>query len=138
MGRWLIKSDPGSYGASDLERDRRTVWDGVTNAAAVKNIRAMAVGDDVLVYHTGEERAVVATARVVSPPRDARGAGRASAVVDVEFGSWLASPVPLAAVKADPQLADFALVRIGRLSVMPVSDAQWRKIIALSKRPHAD
>lgn len=134
MARWLIKSDPGTYSAADLERDGRTTWDGVSNPAAVSHIRAMAAGDELLVYHTGGERAVVATGRVVSAPRDAAAGERRSAVVEVAFGGWLKSPVPLAAIKSEPGLADFGLVRIGRLSVMPVSAEQWRRIVAMSKR----
>jgi predicted RNA-binding protein with PUA-like domain len=132
--RWLIKSDPDEYSAADLERDGTTVWDGVTNALAQKHMRAMSAGDDVLVYHTGDEKAVVAVARVSAAPRpDPKDKSGKLSVVALAFARWLPSPASLSTIKADKSLADFALVRIGRLSVMPVTAAQWKRIEAISK-----
>src|SRR5438046_2494267 len=127
--RWLVKSDPDAYSFADLVRDRKTTWDGVANALALKYIRAMRKGDEVLVYATGKEKAVIGRATCVSD-----GYGD-PAVVDLAAGAPLARPVTLAEVKADPFFADFALVRIGRLSVMPVTGAQWKRILEIADRP---
>jgi predicted RNA-binding protein with PUA-like domain len=130
MNRWLIKSDPHDYSAHDLARDGQTTWDGVRNAVALKNLRAMQPGDAVLVYHTGGEKAVVATASVAAAPRpDAKDAKLA--VVELRFEDWLVSPATLRAVKADAFFADFALVRQARLSVMPVTDEQWKRLLKM-------
>ncbi len=126
MAFWLVKSDPEDYSAADLERDGRTVWDGVRNALAQRHLRGMRPGDGVLVYHTGAERAVVARATVVGVPREA--ADGSGATVELEFAGWLPRPVPLAEIKADPALAGLALVRQGRLSVMPVTAEEWRRL----------
>jgi len=133
MKRWLVKSDPDEYSAADLERDRQTAWTGVKNPLAQKHLQAMSPGDAVLVYHTGDEKAVVATARVASAPRldPAERSGRTN-VVDLAFGAWLPKPVPLAEIKADPFFRDFALVRMSRLSVMPVSDEQWKRLLEMA------
>lgn len=134
MKRWLVKSDPDEYSAADLERDGRTTWDGVSNALAQQHLRAMAEGDAVLVYHTGKAKAVVAEARVSGGPRPdpADKAGKRVAV-ELAFERWLPRAVALAEIKADPTFEDFALVRIGRLSVMPVTAAQWNRIVKLAK-----
>lgn len=131
MARWLIKADPDDYGAHELERDRRTTWDGVSNALALRHVRAMQPGDELLMYHTADEKAVVARARAVSAgrPDPADPAGK-RAVVDVEFVGWLATPIPLASLRSDPALASFGLVRNSRLSVMPVPDAVWDRLIS--------
>lgn len=134
MKRWLVKSDPEEYAAGDLERDGRATWDGVSNALAQQHLRAMSVGDGVLVYHTGKEKAVVAEARVAGPPvPDPTNQGGKLVVVELAFMRWLPRAVPLAEIKADPAFDDFALVRIGRLSVMPVTVAQWNRILKLTK-----
>jgi predicted RNA-binding protein with PUA-like domain len=136
IGRWLVKSDPESYGFADLERDERTVWDGVANALALKHLAAMRPGDEVLVYESGAIKAVVGRARVVGAPRaDPKLADPKRLVVDLAAGERLAHPVPLAALRADPAFADFALVRISRLSVMPVPAAIWSRLLALARRP---
>ena len=133
MNHWLVKTEPNDYSARDLERDGSTEWDGVRNNAALKHLRAMAPDDTVLIYHTGKEKAAVAVAKVVSEPRpdDGDESGKL-AVVDVRFGRWLEQPVRLADVKADPFFADFALVRLSRLSVMPVSHKQWRRLLEMA------
>jgi predicted RNA-binding protein with PUA-like domain len=131
--KWLLKSDPETYSFADLERDRETVWDGVSNNLALKHIRGMHKGDLALIYHTGKEKAVVGTAEIVSDPypdpkrKDAR-----LVVVDLKVGSRLARPVTLGELKQQPLLKDFPLVRLPRLSVMPVSDAQWKAILDLA------
>jgi predicted RNA-binding protein with PUA-like domain len=133
MARWLVKEEPEHYAYSALEKDGRTVWAGVRNPLAQKHLRGMRRGDEILYYHTGKEKAVVAMARAAgdayADPADASGK---SFVVDVEPVRRLQAPVTLAAIKAEKAFADFALVRMGRLSVMPVSDEQWQRIVAMS------
>lgn len=134
MAYWLLKADPDTYGFADLERDRRTTWDGVRNPQALIHLRQMARGDQVLVYHSGSEKAVIGHATVArgAYPDPARGDPKL-VVVDLTAGPRLAAPVALATVKADPVFADFALVRHSRLSVMPVSPAQWKRLEALGR-----
>ena len=134
MAHWLVKTEPSTYSYDDLEREKRARWDGVANAVALKNLRGMAPGDEVMVYHTGDEKAVVGLARVVSEPYpDPKAGDPKLTVVDLEPVRRVARPVTLAEVKADPAFAEFALVRIGRLSVMPVPPAIWKRLLQLAK-----
>lgn len=129
---WLVKEEPSNYDYATFLRDGRTVWSGVKNPVAQRHLRAMSPGDRVFYYHTGAEKAIVGTARVAGDPyRDP--ANRSFYAVDLECGAPLPSPVTLKAVKADPQFADFALVRVPRLSVMPVTDAQWQALEAMAR-----
>ena len=121
MNWFLAKTDPETYSLDDLEHDKRTVWDGVTNPQAVRAIREMKPGDGVFIYHSGGESAILGIARVVSAPRDDPKNNR-SAVVDLEFVRRLGAPVTLAEVKASNRFADFALVRQSRLSTMRVPE----------------
>jgi len=126
---WLLKTEPSSYSYADLERDGRTAWDGVTNPAALKNLRAMKVGDAALIYHTGDEKAVVGTAlvtRAAYPDPKARDPRRV--VVEIEAAGPLPRPVSLAELKALPVFAESPLVRQGRLSVVPLTKTQWNAI----------
>ena len=122
MAYYLAKSEPQVYSIADLERDGKTVWDGVRNPQAVQAIRAMAAGDIVFVYHSGGESAVVGWARVSGAgrpdPKDPK-----SAVMDLEFGGRLEPATPLKEIKAEAQFASFALVRQSRLSTMACPDA---------------
>jgi predicted RNA-binding protein with PUA-like domain len=132
---WLLKTEPGTYSYDDLERERRACWDGVTNPAALKNLRAMKEGDRALVYHTGEERAVVGeavVARAAYP--DPKAKNPRLAVVDIEPRGRLARTVTLAELKPLAEFADSPLVRQGRLSVVPLTAAQWRAIEARARR----
>lgn len=122
MRYFLLKTDPAAYSAADLERDRRTVWDGVTNAQAVRSIREMKIGDRAFIYHSGGQSAIVALARVVSAPRPDP-ANPKSWVVDVEFLGRMDPPVTLAEIKSSGLFNDWALVRQGRLSTMGVPDS---------------
>ncbi|MBW3596168.1 MAG: EVE domain-containing protein [Planctomycetes bacterium] len=133
MAYWLFKEEPDHYSLDDLFRDKRTVWDGVENNLALKHLRSVQKGDRVLYYHTGKEKAVVGEMEVVKGPYPdpARDDDR-FAVVDVKPIQRFKRPVPLAEIKADPQFADFALVRISRLSVMPVTEEQWAEIERMS------
>lgn len=132
MANWLLKTEPSTYSFDDLVRDKRTTWDGVSNPVALKHLRAMRKGDQAFVYHTGVEKAIVGLARIASDPFPDPKLDEASRVViDLEPGRALRKPVTLAAVKADRRFAEFALVRISRLSVMPVSPDQWKHILAM-------
>jgi predicted RNA-binding protein with PUA-like domain len=134
MAFWLFKCEPDCYSFADLKRDRCTVWDGVTNALAQKHLRAVKKGDRVLYYHTGDEKAVVGIAEVTAGPAPdpADPAGKLVAVT-IKPVRALKQPVRLAAIKADDSFADWELVRIGRLSVMPVSEERWKRIEEMSE-----
>jgi predicted RNA-binding protein with PUA-like domain len=126
---WLVKTEPSEYGYDDLERDGRAVWDGVSNPAALKNLRAMKEGDGVFVYHTGDVKAVVGVAEVVGaayPPAGSRNPKQV--VVDLKAVRRLKTPVTLAEIKSLSSFAESPLVRQGRLSVVPLSAAQWKAI----------
>jgi predicted RNA-binding protein with PUA-like domain len=126
---WLLKEEPQHYSFEDLLRDKRTSWTGVKNALAQKHLRSIRKGDRVLFYHTGGEKAVVGVAKAASDPYPdpADKTGKLHAV-DIAPVRRLQTPVPLAAFKADPFYASFPLVRMPRLSVMPVTDEQWQRI----------
>ncbi len=128
MNYFLAKSEPSVYSIDDLERDRRTTWDGVTNAQAVRNIGEMRPGDTVFIYHSGKETAVTGVARVVSEPRpDPKNAK--SNVVDLEYVGRVTPPVTLAEIKTSGEFDDWALVRQSRLSTMaaPAKFPKWMK-----------
>jgi predicted RNA-binding protein with PUA-like domain len=134
MAQWLVKEEPEHYGYDQLERDRKTVWAGVRNPLAQKHLRTIRKGDRIFYYHTGKEKAVVAIARALGDAYpDPDDSGGKSYVVDVAPEKRLARPVTLAAIKADRAFASFPLVRMSRLSVMPVSDAEWTRIVGMSK-----
>jgi predicted RNA-binding protein with PUA-like domain len=133
MATWLFKADPDSYGLADLERDRRTTWDGIANAQALQNLRQMKKGDAVLIYHTGDEKAVVGLAEATADPgTDPKGRDPKRAVIGVKFVRRFAFPVPLAVIKADARFADFALVRQPRLSVVPVPAALYKRLLQMA------
>jgi predicted RNA-binding protein with PUA-like domain len=130
---WLLKTEPAAYSYADLERDGATAWDGVSNNAALLHLRAMRPGDLALIYHTGDERLAVGLAEIASAPyADPRLNDPKLVVVDIKPLRRLARPVTLATIKADPAFGDFALVRQGRLSVVPVSAEQWARLLALA------
>lgn len=130
---WILKTDADTYPFDQLARERRAVWDGVSNALALKHIRSMAKGDRAFIYHSGDEKALVGLARIASDPYPDPKAGNSKlAVVDIEAGSALARPVTLAAIKADPAFADLGLVRMSRLSVVPVPAEQWKRLLAMA------
>jgi predicted RNA-binding protein with PUA-like domain len=133
VGRWLFKEEPEHYSFTDLQKDKRTVWDGVTNALARKHLRQVRKGDHVLFYHTGKVKAIVGEMRVVAGPRPEPAGDDKSVVVDVEPVRALPRAVTLAEVKDDAVLADWDLVRLSRLSVMPVTEEQWQRVEELSQ-----
>lgn len=131
MAYWILKTEPGTYSFERLVREKTAVWDGVTNPVALKNIRSMTKGDEVMIYHTGDEKAVVGLARVASAPyADPKNAKLV--VFDLRAGQALARPVTLAEIRAEPAFKDMALVRMPRLSVVPASDAQWKKLLEMA------
>lgn len=132
---WILKTEPSDYSFADLQRDRRTRWSGVSNPVALKHLRSMAPDDEVMIYHTGDEKRIVGLARVANAPYPDPDAGdERRTVVDVSAGEPLAKPVTLATIKADPAFAELALVRQGRLSVVPVPDQLWKRLLQLGGR----
>jgi predicted RNA-binding protein with PUA-like domain len=127
---WLLKTEPSEYSYDDLARQGRTAWDGVRNPVALKNLRQMKVGDRAFVYHTGGEKAVVGLAEVV---RSAYVSG-GGLVVDVAAAGRLDTPVSLAEMKGLAAFADSPLVRQGRLSVVPLTAAQWKAVESRGRR----
>jgi predicted RNA-binding protein with PUA-like domain len=122
---WILKTEPSEYAFADLQRDGRTRWDGISNPVALKHLRSMHRGDQAMVYHTGDEKRVVGLATVASEPDE-------NAAVELEAGRSVATPVTLAAIKADPAFKDLALVRMGRLSVVPVPAELWKKLLGMA------
>lgn len=126
---WLFKEEPSNYSYDAFAKDKKTVWSGVKNPVAQRNLSSVKKGDSVFYYHTGDEKSVVGIAKAAGDaypdPQDTSGKAH---VVDIVPVRKLARPVTLKEIKADPFFKDFALVRISRLSVMPVSDAQWKRI----------
>ena len=130
--RWLVKEEPENYSYARFQDDGRTVWAGVRNPVAQRNLRAMKKGENVFFYHTGKEKAVIGTATVAveayPDPNDAK-----LVVVELAAGKPLKRPVTLAEIKADKRFAGMPLVRIPRLSVQAVTDDEWDMIEAISK-----
>jgi len=133
--KWLVKEEPENYSYSQFSSDGTTVWAGVRNPVAQRNLREMKKGDRVFFYHTGKEKAIVGTATVSAPaypdPKDQSGK---LVVVELATGKALKRPVTLAEIKADKRFATMPLVRIARLSVQPVTDDQWELIEEMSRR----
>jgi predicted RNA-binding protein with PUA-like domain len=133
MALWLFKQEPSCYSFADLERDGSTVWDGVTNALARRNLREVKPGDRVFFYHTGKEKAVVGEMKIASAPTsDPNSDDDKSVVVTVKAVRRLPRPVTLAEIKADKFLAKWDLVRLSRLSVVAVSAEQWQRVEELA------
>ena len=130
---WLLKTEPSQYSFDDLSREKRARWDGITNNLALKNLREARKGDDVLIYHSGSERAAVGTARIATDPYpDPKAKDPKLVVVDVEAGKKLPRPVELSTIKAHARLKKFPLVRLPRLSVVPVADEEWEDLMRLA------
>jgi predicted RNA-binding protein with PUA-like domain len=132
-GGWLLKTEPGEYSFADLVKDGVTPWDGVRNPGAQKHMRAMAVGDRCIIYHTGDERAAVGLAEVVRAPYpDPDDATGRLCLIDVRAGAALARPVSLASLRGDARFAGSPLLRQGRLSVVPLTAEEWDALLALA------
>jgi predicted RNA-binding protein with PUA-like domain len=122
--RYLLKTEPSVYSFSDLQRDGKTVWDGVTNPVALKHLRAMQPGDELIIYHTGDEKSAVGTAEVIAVNnKDPK-----TPLVSIRAGKKIAKPLTLAEIKSQALFADSPLVRQGRLSVVPLTDTQWKAL----------
>ena len=119
---YLLKTEPGTYSFADLQRDKQTTWDGVTNPAAVKNLREMKKGEELIIYHTGDEKTAVGTATVVSVDAS----DPKTPLVTIKAGKPLAHPRTLSELKSDRNFKDSPLVRQSRLSVVPLTDAQFK------------
>jgi predicted RNA-binding protein with PUA-like domain len=131
MPFWLVKTEPSSYAFQDLRRDRKTRWDGVSNAQAQANLRAMREGDEVLVYHSGEKTAVGLARVARGPYLDPRDPAGKRVAVDLAAGAPLAVPVPLEALRGEKAFDGSPLLRQGRLSVVPITAAQWKVLVRL-------
>jgi len=133
MAYWIMKTEPESYSFQQLVAEKKARWDGVSNPVALRNMRAMHQGDEVMIYHTGKEKACIGLARVASEPyADPTDDSGRLFVIDITPVRELKRAVPLAEIKGTPELADLALVRQPRLSVMPATPAQWAKILAMA------
>ncbi|GAB2659077.1 EVE domain-containing protein [Flavihumibacter cheonanensis] len=133
MAYWLVKSEPFKYSWDQFEKDKKTFWDGVRNYAARNNLKAMKKGEQVLYYHSNEGVEVVGIAEVVKEfYQDPTTTEEAWVVVDLKPVKKLKKPVPLGAIKAEPRLANMALVKLSRLSVQPVTEQEWKVILELA------
>lgn len=131
---WLVKTEPSAYGWADLEKEGGARWDGVTNPVALKHLRAMKAGDRVIIYHTGDEKAAVGLAEVTRAAYpDPKAGDPKLVVVDLKPVRRFARPVPLSGIKALAVFAESPLVRQGRLSVVPLTAAQWKALEAESR-----
>ena len=134
--KWLLKSDPEAYSFADLERDGQTCWDGISNNLALKHLRTVRRGDQALIYHSGTERAVVGAASVTSDAYpDPKQGDKRQVVIDLKAGRRLPKPVTLDEMRQNVALKDFDLVRLPRLSVVPVSDEHWKILMNLAGAP---
>ena len=132
MSYWILKTEPSAYSFDQLQRDGHAVWDGVKNPVALRNLRSMAVGDQLLIYHTGDEKACIGFAEVTKTAYpDPKKKDSKLVVIEMKPGKRLPKTVPLSAIRAEKALAGLALVRAPRLSVVPADAAQWKKLLAL-------
>ena len=133
--RWLFKTEPSVYSFQQLEKDKKTMWDGVKNNLALKNLKDIKKGDEILIYHTGDQKAAVGIARALGGVYpDPSQKNPRMLVVDIEAVKPLPRAVTLAEVKANKKLANFDLVRLSRLSIMKVSDEQWDTMEGMAKQ----
>jgi predicted RNA-binding protein with PUA-like domain len=133
--RWLFKTEPSVYSFQQLEKDKKTMWDGVKNNLALKNLKDIKKGDEIFIYHTGDEKAAVGIARALGGAYpDPSQKNPRMLVVDIEAVKPLPRAVTLAEVKANKKLANFDLVRLSRLSIMKVSDEQWDTMEGMAKQ----
>lgn len=138
MAYWLLKTEPSVYSFGDLERLGKDMWEGVRNAVAQKNLRNIRTGDLAFIYHTGDERAVFGIAKVVSDPYpDPTADSPKHVTVDVVPVRRLERPIELSEIKERQEFTGWELVRIGRLSVMPVPEPLWHQLLEMAKNPTA-
>jgi predicted RNA-binding protein with PUA-like domain len=130
---WLLKTEPEEYSYCDLERDGSTVWNGVSNSLALKHLRTMEIGDLALIYHTGKERRVIGVAQIISRPYpDPNLDDIKRVVVQVQAVRKVSQPVTLSQIKQDGNFEGFDLLRLTRLSVVPVSESHWQRLLQLT------
>lgn len=133
MAYWLLKTEPATYSWDDLCREKRTVWDGISNPLALKHLRSADKGDHVLIYHSGKERRAVGIARIVEPHyQDPESDDPRRMVVDIRAVKTLKDPVSLDQIKSDGAFKGWDLLRLSRLSFVPVPESMWRRLIELS------
>jgi len=127
--QWLFKTEPGQYSYDKLEKEKKAVWDGVANNLALKHLREIRMGDEILIYHSGDEKAIVGLAQAISDPYpDPREDDEKLVVINIKPIRRLSSPLSLSQIKAVDELRDFDLVRLPRLSVMPIPENYWNKL----------
>lgn len=133
--RWMFKTEPSAYSFQQLQKDKRTVWDGVKNNLALKHLSGIKKGDEIMIYHTGEEKAAVGIARALSAayPDPSKKDPRLL-VVEIKAVKPLSRPVTLSEMRSNAKLGKFDLLRLPRLSVMPVSEEQWEVIEGMARR----
>ncbi|HEY6330213.1 MAG TPA: EVE domain-containing protein [Blastocatellia bacterium] len=130
---WLLKTEPGSYSYADLERDGKTVWDGVTNNLALQNIRKLKKGDKLLIYHTGDEKSIAGLAEASSDPYpDPNGGNPKLMVFEIKPKKAAPRQVTLSEIKQDPELSESKLARLPRLSVIPLDRKEWSKLTEMA------
>lgn len=135
VNHWLAKQEPSSYNFNTLKKDKKTVWDGVHNNLALKNISKMKKGDQIFFYHSGDEKQIVGIMEVESDPYpNPKEREKRFLVVDVKYKKNLARPITLEEIKKQKKLKDWELLRISRLSVMPAPKEIWDSIIKMSKK----
>lgn len=132
MRYWLLKADPSAYGYEDLVRDRKTYWDGVRNPLALKHMRGVQKGDLALIYHSGKEKALAGVAQILSGAYADPDGDDDFVVFDIKPRKRLGTNVTLAQIKADAKFAEFELVRMSRLSVMPVPAPLWKRLLKMA------
>jgi predicted RNA-binding protein with PUA-like domain len=133
MQRWLFKSDPDDYSISDLKRDGETIWTGIANPTARLHLRSVTPGDQILIYQTGKERAAVGLAEAVSGPiPDPTSKDEKAVAVEIRFVRELPKPLPLTQIRSDKAFANWDLLKQSRLSVVPISEKIWARVIELT------
>ena len=134
MAHWLLKTEPNEYSYDDLVKEGTTVWDGVSNALALKYLRTMETGDTAFIYHTGKERQIIGTAEIVSQPYpDPALNDPKRVVVKVKMGDIIPNSVSLKQIKQDEYFNNFDLVKLPRLSIVPVSESHWQRLLEMGK-----
>lgn len=127
--QWLFKTEPTEYSWEDLEREIKTVWDGVNNSLALKHLREVRMGDEILIYHSGDVKAIVGLAQAISDPYpNPRENDEKLVVINIKPKRRLARPITLAQIKTIEELRDFDLIRLPRLSVMPIPNPLWERL----------
>ncbi len=135
MNLWLFKTDPDTYAWKDLRKTKKEMWDGVANNLALKYLRSVKKGDQVFIYHSGDDKAIVGIAKIASDSyQDPSQKDSKLAVIDIAAHEELKRPIALSEIKANQKLKSWELARLPRLSVMPTTQAQWDEVLRLSQK----